>query len=389
MKVRTLVLALMFIVPGVVQADTIYVNGNCGNDDWSGLKAACEAPDGPKATIQAAIDAARKKKDIVQVADGVYTGDGNRDIGFGGRLITVRSENGPDNCIIDCQGSANDPHRGFYFHNSETQDAKLDGFTIKNGYATDASPGGPYGGGMYIREASPTVTNCTFDGNFALQGGAVMWKYSHSTMANCTVVRNSAGSGILYCWWGAPTITNCVIAENTETSAIACYQSNTTVTNCAVMGNHVAGSGAGAIHCHNSQTVITNCTITGNSSEGNGGGISARFYADPIITNCILWDNTPPGIYTIYYCNPTVRYSDVQGGWPGEKNIDADPKWVEGPLGPYYLSQIRCAQDEDSPCIDAGMGEANTPGLGLRKFTTCAEGLKDKKKVDMGYHYPR
>lgn len=54
-------------------------------------------------TIQAAINAAADG-DTVMVADGVYTGDGNRNIDFKGKAITVMSENGPENCIIDCQG---------------------------------------------------------------------------------------------------------------------------------------------------------------------------------------------------------------------------------------------------------------------------------------------
>jgi subtilisin family serine protease len=68
--------------------------------------------------IQAAVDDAYDD-DIVWVADGIYTGEGNRDIDFFGKAITVRSENGPDNCIIDCNGTESEPHRGFILHNSE------------------------------------------------------------------------------------------------------------------------------------------------------------------------------------------------------------------------------------------------------------------------------
>jgi len=48
-------------------------------------------------TIQSAIDVA-VSGDIIVVDDGVYTGDGNRDIDFKGKAITLRSENGPENC---------------------------------------------------------------------------------------------------------------------------------------------------------------------------------------------------------------------------------------------------------------------------------------------------
>ncbi|MAE72322.1 MAG: hypothetical protein CME06_17870 [Gemmatimonadetes bacterium] len=43
----------------------------------------------------------------------------------------------------------------------------------------------------------------------------------------------------------------------------------------------------------------------------------------------------------------TIAYSDVQGGWPGEGNIDADPRFtnIRG-----YDVLLR----PDSPCIDAG-----------------------------------
>ena len=37
---------------------TYYVNGACGNNSWTGTSADCEAPNGPKSTIQAGINLA-------------------------------------------------------------------------------------------------------------------------------------------------------------------------------------------------------------------------------------------------------------------------------------------------------------------------------------------
>ncbi len=117
-------------------------------------------------TIQAAI-AAASPGDTVLVADGTYSGPGNRDIDYLGKAITVRSENGPQNCIVDCQGSASNPHRGFRFSHHETSTAVLDGFTIQSGYApNEGSPCYYSGGAVLCRDnANPTIRNCLIRAN--------------------------------------------------------------------------------------------------------------------------------------------------------------------------------------------------------------------------------
>ncbi|UCD76269.1 MAG: hypothetical protein JSV91_04960, partial [Phycisphaerales bacterium] len=73
-------------------------------------------------------------------------------------------------------------------------------------------------------------------------------------------------------------------------------------------------------------------------------------------------------------------------GWPGEGNIDADPLFVTGPLGEYYLSQTAAGQPAESPCLDAGSDTAEN--LGLDTLTTRTDQASDSGIVDMGYHYP-
>lgn len=61
-------------------------------------------------TIQAAIDAVQDG-DVISLTDGTFTGDGNRDITYAGKSITVRSQSGnPETCMINVHGDDDDPH---------------------------------------------------------------------------------------------------------------------------------------------------------------------------------------------------------------------------------------------------------------------------------------
>ena len=88
-------------------AKTYYVDCTNGKDTYDGLADAWDGSHGPKATIQTGIGAAGFKGwgYKVLVSDGIYTGPMNRNIGFHGLDITLRSKNGPEVTIIDCEAS--------------------------------------------------------------------------------------------------------------------------------------------------------------------------------------------------------------------------------------------------------------------------------------------
>ncbi len=337
---------------------------------------------GDYSTIQDGIDAA-SSGDTVLVAQGTYTGSGNRDIDFQGKAITVKSENGPAETIIDCQAGVSDSHRGFDFSSGESSSSRLEGFTIRNGYVT-GSGFDAFGAGIRCHASSPTITDCIITDNTAVgggggisctensepiitnnsiignvasgDGGGIHFKDSHLTITNNTINGNSAShGGGIYAYYSGATVPDNVISENTASSwggglAVLeashapdpiwqiCYN---------LIANNSGGSDGGglSIHCsfpppgHN----MMNNTITGNTAE-SGGAIALWLSAYPVVTNSILWNNSAPEIYiSSGGGEPTINYTDIMGGWTGTGNIDADPLFTTD----YHLLA-------GSPCIDAG-----------------------------------
>ena len=354
-------------------------------------------------SIQAAIDDA-SQGDTVWVADGTYTDEGNFDIDFKGKAITVRSENGPENCIIDCQRE----RRGFDFHNGEDKNSVLDGFTIANGFATES-------GGAAIRctASSPTITNCIIVGNSAKDYGGGMYNSynSNPTLINCTFSENSAestvsmlgnGGGMCNMVNSSPTLTNCTFSGNSASysgagmynyqgsspTLIKCtfsansakhgggmynsYDSDPTLTNCTFSEN--SAEYGGAMKNYESAPTLINCTLTGNSAEMGGGIWNGRGSASKL-TNCILWGNSEfegmdesAQISDSHSIEASVaNYCCIQGltgSLEGIANIDSDPLFVDPNTGDYHLKSTGWRWDNKrqrwhydkitSQCIDAG-----------------------------------
>jgi predicted outer membrane repeat protein len=253
-------------------------------------------------TIQAAIDSA-VDGDTVVVAPGTYTGAGNRDIDFYGKAIKVRCTE-PNNpnvvaaTIIDCNGTKEEPHRGFNFHSGENANSVLDGLTVTNGYAEQ-------GGGTYCSNSSPTITNCIFRDNWAFHNGGGMHNSdgSGATVINCRFTGNKSSSvgGGIYCSESSPSIINCTISENYAYyvgGGISCFDnSNPTIVNCVISWNLAKGyffTEGGGINCVGSSPMISNCIINDNSTQGHwtyGGGICCTEGSEPKVTRCMISGN--------------------------------------------------------------------------------------------------
>lgn len=266
-----------------------------------------------------------------------------------------------------------------------TGSSTIDGFTIRNGNGTPDNYGTQYGGGIYCSGSSPTISNNTITGNAPnAAGGGIYCVYSSPTIVNNTIsgnTVNSYGGGIfcdsnsaplirgntissnqggsrgggIYCYNSAPTITHNVIAGNSASiggggqgGGIAYSQDAAPViSNNLIRGNFAAYGGGGIYSNANPAAVISNNTIVENNAPGAGGGGAIYCWGSyPVVSNCILWGNSTPVIF-ITSGSLNITYSDVQGGYTGTGNINADPLFVSSATGDFHLSG-------PSPCIDAG-----------------------------------
>jgi hypothetical protein len=373
--------------------------------------------------IQAAIDDANDGYTIL-VADGTYTGNGNRDIDFKGKAITVKSENGPKTCIIDCQGFGKDPHRGFNFHSQEDSNSILQGFTITGGCAE-------YGGAIRCNGSSPTIKNCIATNNSASLGGGISINYSKAKIIDCIIRKNIAYGA------GGIRVSNLNISDIVVIMNCIIDGNHTIYFNGGILGSGGAGGGiivSGGGGGNNIVITIINCTITGNHGYYNDGGI--LFNTGGKVINSIIWGNTGGFQYTADEIAISYRYktdprhppapnvsiensligngteSDFDFSYPEDANKILIGEWIHGDPcfasnghwdpngtiggnppdtfddfwigGDYHLksqagrfdpnTQTWVQDNVTSPCIDAG--DPNSP-IGLEPFPNSG-------KINMG-----
>jgi predicted outer membrane repeat protein len=303
-------------------------------------------------TIQAGIDLTMSG-DTVLIAPGTYTGDGNRDLDYGGRNIIVVSEGGPEVTILDCEGSQSEPHRAFNFISGENSSAILDGFTLTGGYG-NFSDGYYVGGAIYLANTNPTIKNCIFDQNDAESGGAIYGDDASPVFADCEFTTNLAShlGGSLAIFSGEPTFNTCIFSNNgggTKGGAIAGYDAITIMNECTFNNNSAEDGGAvhfeGFIGKRSATVSMDICVLNDNIALTNGGAVYFGVNTAASLHNCTLADNEAiiaSGIYTqssdylivenciiaygisgeAIYCGepgiPDITCSDIYGNFGGD-----------------------------------------------------------------------
>ncbi|MCK4653327.1 MAG: hypothetical protein KAU01_02660, partial [Candidatus Cloacimonetes bacterium] len=347
-------------------------------------------------TIQQAIDAVENGT-LVLVDPGTYV----ENINFNGKNIMVASwflTTQDTTYITQTIIDGNQNGSVVTFESGEDSTAVLCGFTITNG---DAQEGGGIccinnsspklcnlviidnwadysGGGMILLDCnSALLDGIKFDSNQSgCFGGNAYISNSHIIINNSIIYHGSAFSygGGIYCINNSNLDIDNVIFEHNDSSfhgGLYAVDSEVNLSNCIFKGNIGENGGALTVStsnavidnclfyengCYNggnlgfisSNTVVMNSTICNNSAQETNGGISG---SNIILINSIIWNNTEPQLSS----NTVVNYSNIQGGWEGEGNIDEDPYFINPAIGLFTLSMY-------SPCLGAGIDEIEING---------------------------
>ncbi len=246
------------------------------------------------------------------------------------------------------------------------------------------------GAGIYSDETSADLVDCVFTHNWAEDdGGAIYFHKSEQSFKNCTFSANTAeyGGGAAYFHDSDPNLTNCIFMENRADYGGGMYNSGgkLVLNNCMVVANSAHGYGGGMYNISGSTILLSNSLVTANRASSYGGAMSCN-RSHLTLTNCTFAENSGPKGSTIafnsreqrsrstggiiaciirddadpFWINDqstiSISYSNIQGGWDGEGNIDSEPLFAN-PSGP---DEIPGTEDDDyrltilSPCVDAG-----------------------------------
>lgn len=306
---------LLFILPTVASATTLYVSTNGNDTSGNGSQGA------PFKTIQKAVDTA-VSGDIVAVAAGTYGKNGTS------AGATLDFKNG---ITIRGAGAGKTILRGG-FGGVNVRNMEFAGFTFNTVSTTF----------YFTQGGNITIRNCVLIGSG--QGEAIHDFQTSMQILNNTINRYSTGINSISDNTAANLISGNTISNCTN-GIILDLGSSPTVVNNVIVKNKGAG-----ITGSRSNAIIINDTIADNRGAGIVLGPPTGWVLT--ITNCILWNNGDD------LSNCTATYSCVKNGDAGTSNIAVNP-----------LLKNNYSPKASSPCIDTGTatGAPTTDILGTTR----------------------
>jgi hypothetical protein len=308
------------------------------------------------ATIQAAIDAATNG-DTVLVASGTYVENLNIN-----KNIILSSTSGPENTIID--GNQNGRVIKLDGSVSSDIDMKIIGFSIQNGNTSEHQGGG----GIYLRNRSTIIENCFI-------------------MNNSTSEPSMGGGGLS-------------IAGDDDTEVRVIIKSSLIANNTSEVWSTTddGGGWASAIWIPDMRNASGSISIINTSFSGNQGEVLVSFgnnYYSFTLKNSIIWDNgnTRLGLPTQPYDNRIiVSFSNIQGGYEGEDNIDANPLFCNYASNVYPNLKGNYHLMPSSPSVGTGENGVNMGAFGvgceIDRLETLSEFVPDNYFLHENYPNP-
>lgn len=403
---RFAVLGIAFVVHAEALGATWYVSVPPCNSD----SATCGTSEANTCCrIQDAVSRSANG-DTVLVKPGTYVqSDGITN--FVGKAITVKSTAGPEVTTITATNGA----PKVKFQSGEGSASILEGFTLSGGtgvgvFCVIASPtirgniiADNGDSGIRLINSSAIIEDNLICGNTATTGGGIYAQDpTNLVIRRCTITGNSAtenyynvGGGLRLTGGGSVTVSRCVVRDNegvgygggmatNDVASIAgpCPALLTVnVDNTLFFGNTSTQQSGGGMSIGNCTmgtashvTFSRNDALTGPAMYVfNGGGTYT-------VTESILWGNAVPGDtkseITIHTGSLVVSYSDVEGGFAGVGNINADPLFFDPAADNYHIKT-------GSPAMNAAVG-CDLAGVDLDGHPRCVNGVED-----MGaYEYP-
>ena len=207
--------------------------------------------------------------------------------------------------------------------------------------------GGEFGGGIYCGSSDVVIRGNIIDSNFSGTDGGGAYIVYCNLLLESNIISNNVGYPN-----GGGIVVGALTQETREyyyNNLI--YNNESQVFSSGIYATNIAG--------------FANNTICNNTTGWMGGGLTidtrTGFVEAPLLNNIIRGNSASEGRQIYIYGSAdsiTISYSDIEGGWEGEGNIDADPLFCAPDNGNFWLAA-------NSPCVGSGFNGADMGAFGI------------------------